>query len=157
MAEKLRKKKRRVEEDDEPEQLVRNGKITIARTIKRSEVPEGRAPGQRNPEYEKLVKRLIRLEPEERGVVIPVESKKKKVQIREGVRKPLRVRGYDLTAVTDFDDELGEVLILYATKRETEEPEDEEGVEFPEPVAVSTRRKRKVVRRDDDEDEEDEE
>lgn len=155
MAEKLRKKKKRVVEDDEPEQVVRNGKITIARTISRSEVPEGRAPGQRNPEYEKLVRRLIRLEPDEQAVVIPVASKKEKVKIREGVRKPLRVRGYDLSAVTDYDDELGEVLILFATKREKEEPDEDED-EDERPVA-STRRKRKVVQRDDAEDEDDDE
>lgn len=123
----IRKKKRRVVEDDEPEQLApSNGKIVVARTIKREDVPKGRAPGVRNPEYEKLVRRLIRLEAEEEAVVIPVASKTEKVKIREGVRKPLRVRGYDLTAVTDYDDELGEILILFATKREEEEPESED-------------------------------
>jgi hypothetical protein len=151
----MRKKKRRVVvDDDEPEQLERNGKITIARTIKRDDVPKGRVPGARNPEYEKLVRRLIRLEAEEEAVVIPVASKAEKVKIREGVRKPLRVRGYDLTAVTDYDDELGEILILFATKREEEEPEDEEDAEVAvadeedeeeeeEPVVV-VRKKKKV-------------
>jgi len=119
------KRRRVVEEDEEPEQAPsRNGKITIARTIKRSDVPAGRAPGVRNPEYEKLVRRLIRLEEREEAVVIPVASKADKVRVREGVRKPLRVRGYDLTAVTDYDDELGEVLMLFATKRDAEEPEE---------------------------------
>jgi hypothetical protein len=151
----IRKKKRRVVEDDEPEQLERNGKITIARTIKRDDVPKGRVPGARNPEYEKLVRRLIRLEEEEEAVVIPVASKIEKVKIREGIRKPLRVRGYDLTAVTDYDDELGEVLMLFATKREGEEPEDdeddevvaevdEEDEEEEEPVVVVRRKKKKV-------------
>jgi len=121
------KRRRPIDEDEEPEQAPsRNGKITIARTIKRSDVPAARAPGVRNPEYEKLVRRLIRLEEREEAVVIPVASKADKVRVREGVRKPLRVRGYDLSAVTDYDDELGETLILYATKREEEEPEDEE-------------------------------
>jgi len=146
------KKKRRVvvDEDEEPEQApVRNGKITIARTIKRDDVPKGRAPGVRNPEYEKLVRRLIPLEAEEEAVVIPVASKTEKVKIREGVRKPLRVRGYDLTAVTDYDDELGEVLMLFATKRENEEPdeEDEEVAEIEdeeEEEVVPVRRKKKV-------------
>jgi hypothetical protein len=129
------KMKRRVvvDEDDEPAQAPsRNGKITIARTIKRDDVPKGRVPGARNPEYEKLVRRLIRLEAEEEAVVIPVASKTEKVKIREGVRKPLRVRGYDLTAVTDYDDELGEVLMLFATRREEEEPEEEEDEEVAE-------------------------
>ena len=150
----MRKKKRRVVvDDDEPEQVERNGKITIARTIKRDDVPKGRVPGARNPEYEKLVRRLIRLEEAEEAVVIPVASKTEKVKIREGVRKPLRVRGYDLTAVTDYDDELGEVLMLFATKREDEEPEDEEDAEVvedaeeeeeeEEPVVV-VRKKKKV-------------
>jgi hypothetical protein len=75
-------------------------------------------------------------------VVIPVASKTEKVKIREGVRKPLRVRGYDLTAVTDYDDELGEILMLFATRRDVEEP-DEEDEEVAEP--------------DEEEDEEDEE
>jgi hypothetical protein len=128
----VRRKKRRVEVDDEPEQAEpSNGKITILRTINRNDVPKGRTPGARNPEYEKLVRRLIRLEPEEEAVVIPVASKVEKVKIREGVRKPLRVRGYDLTAVTDYDDEVGEVLMLFATKREEEEPDDEDE-EVPE-------------------------
>lgn len=141
----VRKKKRRVVADDEPEQMEpSNGKITILRTISRSDVPKGRTPGARNPEYEKLVRRLIRLEPEEEAVVIPVASKVDKVKIREGVRKPLRVRGYDLTAVTDYDDEVGEVLMLFATKREEEEPEDEE----PEEIEDTE---------DDDEEVEDEE
>lgn len=121
--------RRRVDddEDEEPEQAPsRNGKIIVARTIKRGEVPNRRAPGARNPEYEKLVRRLIRWADVDKAAVIPVASKAEKVKIREGVRKPLRVRGYDLTAVTDFDDELGEILILYGTKRELEEPEDED-------------------------------
>jgi hypothetical protein len=154
----VRKKKRRVVVDDEPEQMEpSNGKITILRTISRSDVPKGRTPGARNPEYEKLVRRLIRLEPEEEAVVIPVASKIEKVKIREGVRKPLRVRGYDLTAVTDYDDEAGEVLMLFATKRDSEEPEevdeeetedaevedDDEEEEEPAPVVV----RRKKVRR----------
>lgn len=150
-----KKKKRRVEEDEEPEQApASNGKIIIARTIKRDDVPVGRSPGQRNPEYEKLVRRLIRLEPEEEGVVIPVDTKKQKVQIREGVRKPLRVRGFDLTAVTDHDDELGEVLILYATKREVEEPEDDTE---DEPTPVRRKNGKRRVRDADDEDEDDDE
>lgn len=122
-----RKKRRVVDEDEEPEEAPsRNGLIVVARTIKRDDVPKGRSPGARNPEYEKLVRRLIRLEMAEKAVVIPVASKTEKVKIREGVRKPLRVRGYDLTAVTDYDDDLGEVLMLFATKRDSEEPEDEE-------------------------------
>lgn len=149
----VRKKKRRVVEDDEPEQMApSNGKITVARTIKRDDVPKGRAPGVRNPEYEKLVRRLIRLEAEEEAVVIPVASKTEKVKIREGVRKPLRVRGYDLTAVTDYDDELGEILILFATKREEEDPENEEvenaveedEEEEEEPVVVVRKKKVRV-------------
>jgi hypothetical protein len=158
----VRRKKRRVEVDDEPEQAEpSNGKITILRTISRNDVPKGRSPGARNPEYEKLVRRLIRLEAEEEAVVIPVASKVEKVKIREGVRKPLRVRGYDLTAVTDYDDKVGEVLMLFATRREEEEPEevdeeepedeDEDGLpeaeddeEEEEPVIV--RRKKKVRR-----------
>lgn len=145
-------KRRVVVEDDEPEQAPSsNGKITIARTIKRSDAPAGRVPGARNPEYEKLVRRLIRLADREEGVVIPVASKIEKVRIREGIRKPLRVRGFDLTAITDFDDELGEILIVFATPRTAEEPEDEEPVvaeeedeeeeEAPAPV-----RKKKVRR-----------
>jgi hypothetical protein len=123
----LVKKKRRVVVDDEPEQAEpRNGKITIARTIKRSAMPKGRAPGVRNPEYEKLVRRLIRIAAEDEAVIIPVASKVEKVRIREGVRKPLRVRGYTLEAVTDYDDELGEVLILCAVPRDSEEPDEEE-------------------------------
>jgi hypothetical protein len=142
----VRKKRRVVVEDDEPEQAPSgNGKIIIARTISRDDVPKGRAPGARNPEYEKLIRRLIRLEVAEKAAVIPVSSKTEKVKIREGVRKPLRVRGYDLTAITDYDDELGEVLMLFATKREEEEPEDE--VEDDEPEAED----------DEIEDEEDEE
>lgn len=122
-----RKKRRVVDEDEEPEEAPsRNGLIVVARTIKRDDVPKGRSPGARNPEYEKLVRRLIRLEMAEKAVVIPVASKTEKVKIREGVRKPLRVRGYDLTAVTDYDDDLGEVLMLFATKRDSEEPEDED-------------------------------
>jgi len=128
----VRRKKRRVEVDDEPEQAEpSNGKIVVLRTIRRGDVPKGRYPGPRNPEYDRLVRRLIRLEPEEEAVVIPVASKLEKVKIREGVRKPLRVRGYDLTAVTDYDDEVGEVLMLFATKREEEEPDDEDE-EVPE-------------------------
>jgi hypothetical protein len=127
------KKKRRVVVDEEPEQApARNGKITIARTIKRSEMPRGRAPGVRNPEYEKLVRRLIRIAEEDEAVIIPVASKAEKVRIREGVRKPLRVRGYALEAVTDYDDELGEILILCAVAREEEEPEEEAEEEEPE-------------------------
>ena len=123
------RKKRRVPVDDEPEEAPSsNGKIIVARTISRDSVPKGRAPGSRNPEYEKLVRRLIRLEQAEKAVVIPVASKTEKVKIREGVRKPLRVRGYDLTAVTDYDDELGEILMLFATKRDEEEPEEEDEV-----------------------------
>ncbi len=122
-----KRKRRPVEDDEEPEQAApKNGLIVVARTIRRDDVPKGRSPGSRNPEYEKLVRRLIRLELGEKAVVIPVASKTEKVKIREGVRKPLRVRGYDLTAVTDYDDELGEVLMLFATKREEEEPDDEE-------------------------------
>lgn len=137
------KKRRRVVDEEPEETPSRSSKIVIARTIKRDDVPKGRTPGARNPEYEKLVRRLIRLEPEEEAVVIPVASKTEKVKIREGVRKPLRVRGYDLTAVTDYDDELGEVLMLFATRRDTEEPdEDEEDDEVAE---------------EDTEDEEDEE
>jgi hypothetical protein len=137
------RKKRRVPVDDEPEEAPpSNGKIVVARTISRDDVPKGRAPGSRNPEYEKLVRRLIRLEQAEKAVVIPVASKTEKVKIREGVRKPLRVRGYDLTAVTDYDDELGEILMLFATRRDVEEP-DEEDEEVAEP--------------DEEEDEEDEE
>ena len=129
----VKRKRRVVEDDDEPQQLgFSNGKITIARTIRRDDVPKGRIPGARNPEYEKLVRRLIRLEAEEEAVVIPVASKIEKVKIREGVRKPLRVRGYDLTAVTDYDDELGEVLMLFATKREEEDPADEDDEEVAE-------------------------
>jgi len=153
----VKKKRRVVEEDDEPQQLgFSNGKITIARTIKRDDVPKGRVPGARNPEYEKLVRRLIRLEAEEEAVVIPVASKIEKVKIREGVRKPLRVRGYDLTAVTDYDDELGEVLMLFATRRDTEEPDDEDEEEAvadveedeeeeEEPVVVVRRKKKRVA------------
>lgn len=127
------RRKRRPVEDDEPEQAApHNGLIVVARTIRRDDVPKGRAPGSRNPEYEKLVRRLIRLEQAEKAVVIPVASKTEKVKIREGVRKPLRVRGYDLTAVTDYDDELGEVLMLFATKRDAEEPEDDEEEEVAE-------------------------
>ncbi len=150
----LVKKKRRVvvDEDDEPEQAEsRNGTITIARTISRDDVPKGRMVGPRNPEIEKLVKRLIRLEQREEAVVIQISSKAEKMRIREAVRKPLRVRNYDLTAVTNYDEELGEVLIMYASKRETEEPEDEEEIvaeadedeEEEEPVI---RRKKKKVR-----------
>jgi hypothetical protein len=129
----MARKKRRVVVDDEPEQAPsRNGKITIARTIKRSEMPKGRAPGVRNPEYEKLVRRLIRIAEEDEAVIIPVASKAEKVRIREGVRKPLRVRGYALEAVTDYDDELGEILILCAVAREEEEPEEEAEEEEPE-------------------------
>lgn len=121
------KKKRRVAVDEEPEQAPpRNGKIVVARTIKRSDMPKGRSPGVRNPEYEKLVRRLIRIAEEDEAVIIPVASKAEKVRIREGVRKPLRVRGYALEAVTDYDDELGEILILCAVAREEEEPEEEE-------------------------------
>jgi hypothetical protein len=150
----VKKKRRVVEEDEEPEQLEpSNGKIVIARTISRSEVPKGRMVGPRNPEIEKLVRRLIRLEPEEEAVVIQVASKAEKIRIREATRKPLRVRGYDLTAVTDYDDELGEVIILFASKREVEEPEDEEEVENAveedeeEEEVVPVRRKKKIVRR----------
>jgi hypothetical protein len=142
------RKKRRVVVDDEPEQAApRNGKIVIARTIKRSDIPKGRAPGVRNPEYEKLVRRLIRLADEDDGVVIPVASKAEKVRIREGVRKPLRVRGYTLEAVTDYDDELGETLILAAVARVAEEPEDEEDEEEVE----------NAVEVEDEEDDEEEE
>jgi hypothetical protein len=127
------KRRKEVDEDEEPEMAPpRNGKIIIARTMKRSDVPAARAPGVRNPEYEKLVRRLIRLEEREEAVVIPVASKSDKVKIREGVRKPLRVRGYDLSAVTDYDDEIGETLILYATKRQSEEPDEEEPEEVEE-------------------------
>lgn len=149
-----RKKRRVVDEDEELEEAPsRNGLIVVARTIKRDDVPKGRSPGARNPEYEKLVRRLIRLEIAEKAVVIPVASKTEKVKIREGVRKPLRVRGYDLTAVTDYDDDLGEVLMLFATKREEEEPEDEEEV-AEEPEAEDEEEeevvpvRRKKVRRD---------
>lgn len=146
------RRKRRPVEDDEPEQAApHNGLIVVARTIRRDDVPKGRAPGSRNPEYEKLVRRLIRLEQAEKAVVIAVASKTEKVKIREGVRKPLRVRGYDLTAVTDYDDELGEVLMLFATKRDAEEPEDEEEEEVAEveedeeeEEVVPVRRKRRA-------------
>jgi hypothetical protein len=124
-----KKSRQVVIDDDEPEQVSRDGKIIIARTIKRSDVPKGRGPGARNPEYDKLVRRLIRLEMSEKAAVVPVASKSDKVKIREGIRKPLRVRGYDLTAITDYDDELGEVLMLFATKRDSEEPEDDEEIE----------------------------
>jgi hypothetical protein len=127
------KKKRKVVVEEEPEQAPsRNGKIVVARTIKRSEMPKGRAAGVRNPEYEKLVRRLIRIAEEDEAVIIPVASKAEKVRIREGVRKPLRVRGYTLEAVTDYDDELGEILILCAVAREEEEPEEEEPEEEPD-------------------------
>jgi len=127
------RRKRRPVQDDEPEQAApHNGIIVVARTMRREDVPKGRAPGSRNPEYEKLVRRLIRLEKAEKAVVIPVASKTEKVKIREGVRKPLRVRGFDLTAVTDYDDELGEILMLFATRRDAEEPEDEEEPEVEE-------------------------
>jgi hypothetical protein len=143
---KVAVKRRVVEEDEEPEQAPSsNGLIVVARTIKRADVPKGRIQGPRNPEYEKLVRRLIRLEIAEKAVVIPVASKTEKVKIREGVRKPLRVRGYDLTAVTDYDDELGEVLMLFATKREEEEPEEEPEVveeEDEEEEEVPVRRKK---------------
>ena len=160
-----RKRRRPVVDDDEPEEAApSNGKITVARTISRDDVPKGRAPGSRNPEYEKLVRRLIRLEQAEKAVVIPVASKTEKVKIREGVRKPLRVRGYDLTAVTDYDDELGEILMLFATKRDAEEPEEDEEVaeveEDEEEEETSKRRKipsASIVVEDDTEDEEDEE
>lgn len=129
----LRKKRHPVVDEEEPEEAPSgNGKIVVARTISRGDVPKGRSPGARNPEYEKLVRRLIRLEQAEKAVVIPVASKTEKVKIREGVRKPLRVRGYDLTAVTDYDDELGEILMLFATKRDSEEPEEAEDEEVAE-------------------------
>lgn len=149
-----RKRRRPVVDDEEPEEAApSNGKITVARTISRDDVPKGRTPGSRNPEYEKLVRRLIRLEQAEKAAVIPVASKTEKVKIREGVRKPLRVRGYDLTAITDYDDELGEVLMLFATKRDAEEPEEEDEEvaeveedeeEEEEEEVVPVRKKRKV-------------
>jgi hypothetical protein len=141
------RKKRRVEVDDEPEQAEpSNGKIVVLRTIRRGDVPKGRYPGPRNPEYDRLVRRLIRLETMDKAVVIPVASKTEKVKLREAVRKPLKVRGYDLTAVTDYDDEVGEVLMLFATKRmEEEPPEDEEEPEVEEDEEVEA---------DDDEEEE---
>jgi hypothetical protein len=153
------KTKRRVVVDDEPEQAEpRNGKIVVARTIKRSAMPKGRSPGVRNPEYEKLVRRLIRIAAEDEAVIIPVASKIEKVRIREGVRKPLRVRGYTLEAVTDYDDELGEILILCAVERTAEEPDEDEEVvenavevedeedEEEEVVVAPVRRKKKVRR-----------
>jgi hypothetical protein len=151
MAVKASKKRRVVEdeEDEEPEEKpFSNGKIKILRTMKRKDVPAARMPGSRNPEYEKLVRRLIKLEARQEAVVIPVESKDQKQKIREGVRKPLRVRGYNLTATTQMDDEEGEVLILFATKIEQEEPDEEE---------TSTRRKKRVRNSREEEDSEEEE
>jgi hypothetical protein len=161
MAVKANKKRRVVDdEDDEPEEKsFSNGKINVVRTIKAKDAPAGRAPGARNPEYEKLVLRLIRLAERKEGVVIAVENKNQKVNIREGVRKPLRVRGYDLHAATDYDDELGETLVLYATKKSEEDPEEaeeEEEVDMSEVLDRKSRKKRKVKRVVEEEEDEDE-
>jgi hypothetical protein len=88
----------------------------ITTNVARSDVPTARRPGARSHEYEELVDRLIATAPSQSAVRISGITRKQKVLIREGIRKPLRVRGYDLVSVSGHDAD-GDVLFLYATRK----------------------------------------